>query len=168
METVEFIKKAQGEVQALIKGTSTKLSPDVAGWIRQDMRQHSEYNMPLMQYGREYPDIYMAQRQFNMMGALPDIKTVGGRLFVEKVLDVALSRLNRILYTLGESNPYGEEIEKAQKLLMVRKDILKRAFAAIMDGLPLDDKKDPKKPQKKPSVIDAKNLFSQRRQKPDA
>lgn len=161
METVELIKKARDEVQALVNGTSTKLTPDVIGWIRRDMSQTSEYTAAITNYSREFPDIQWASRSFNNFGIV-DTTTVGGRMFVEKVLRVSLSRLNQRLYTLGEQEtPYGDEIEKARRLLRARKDmvddVLKRAFGAIQsrdDSADEDlDNRDPNKRKKKPQLV---------------
>lgn len=114
MDTIETLKKARDEIQALILGRGTKLSNDVTGWILRDMRESSEYNMPMQLAAREYPEMQHAMRDakaaFSNFGILPDQKTVGGRLFVEKLLTVTLGRLNGMLYTLGEQeSPYGDD-----------------------------------------------------------
>lgn len=113
METLAFIKKARDEVQALTDGSSTKLSSDVIGWIRRDMGESSDYNRPMMLAAQNYPDLSRAlddaRRGFNMMGFI-DAQSVGGRLFIEKVLSTTLNRLNGMLYTLGEQDtPYTED-----------------------------------------------------------
>lgn len=126
MDTVETVKQARDEIQTLVDGSSSKLAADVTRWILNDMKQSSEYDMPMQLAARDYPDLKRAlddaMRGFKMWGLLPDVKTIGGRLFVEKILIVSLRRLNGILYTLGEQEtPYGDELEKARKQLAALK-----------------------------------------------
>lgn len=114
MDTIETLKKARDEIQALILGQSTKLSNDVTAWVLRDMRESNEYDMPMQLAARDYPAMQYAMRDakaaFSNFGILPDQETVGGRLFVEKLLTVTLGRLNGMLYTLGEQEtPYGDD-----------------------------------------------------------
>jgi hypothetical protein len=150
METVQILKKARDEVQALIDGSSSKLSPDVTRWILNDMRQSGDYTMPMQQAASKYPelqrDLQDAKAAFNNFGLLPDVKTIGGRLFVEKILSVTLHRLNGMLYTLGEQEtPYGDDgslygyddkaLAARKAITTKRKDILKRAFASLTEEI---------------------------------
>jgi hypothetical protein len=120
--TVDSLKKARDEVQAVINGNSRRLSSDAIIWIQRDMAQVTDYTMPLTLAARDYPNfpyaLQDAVRTFRNFGMLMDPQTIGGRLFVEKILTIALTRLNGALYALGEQEtPYGDELEKARKQL---------------------------------------------------
>lgn len=143
MDTVEFLKKARDEVQALTDGGSSKLSAEVIGWIRRDMSQSSDYSRPMQLAAQNYPDLSRAlddaRRAFNVMGFI-DAKSIGGRLFIEKILSVSLRRLNGMLYTLGEQEtPDPEAMDKAFKKIDIARQRLSMAQKSPQSDAWLDE-----------------------------